>query len=176
MARQMVRHRGSRAPQRKSLWLDFAQVFTAPTTVAAATAVLLASLNAAGLALRPFTIVRTRGLLLWASDQGTATETPFGAFGFAVVSDQASAIGVTAVPTPIVDAGSSLWYSWTPMAVRLRFASGVGIQQTGYVTEFDSKAMRKVEIGQDVVAVVENGSAAQGGSFLALARILIKTN
>ncbi len=94
------------APRRKSLWLDFASIFVDRAALAAASVSLVSSLNAAALALRPFTIVRTRGLLIVQSDQVAATEQPFGALGLSVVTDQASAIGISAVPTPITDAGS----------------------------------------------------------------------
>jgi len=174
MARSHVRV--TRGPRRKMLWLDFAQVFTDRFSVGAATAVLQSSLNAAALALRPFTIVRTRGTLHVDSDQNAATEIPFGALGFAVVSDQASAIGVTAVPTPIVDAGSSLFFSWTPWTCMLRFADATGIQYSPNTFEFDSKAMRKVEVGEDLIVSFENGSAGDGMTGIWMARILIKTN
>jgi len=176
MAHQIVRPGRGRSPKRKTLWLDFAGVFVGKTVVAGATAVLLTSLNAAGLALRPFTIVRTRGLLMAITDQVAATEEPFGALGFAVVSDQASAIGVTAVPTPIVDAGSSLFFSWTPWYASIGFSTGSGLVNYQYTTEFDSKAMRKVEVGEDIIATVENGSATDGAQFMFMARMLIKTN
>ena len=56
-------------------------------------------LSAIGLALRPFTLIRVRGIFTIASDQSAATETQVGALGVAVVSEQAASIGVTAVPT-----------------------------------------------------------------------------
>ena len=44
------------------------------------------------------------------SDQSAATELFIGNLGLAVVSDQATAVGVTAVPTPATDRGSDLWF------------------------------------------------------------------
>ncbi len=165
-----------RGPQRKTLWLDFAQVLTGKTTVAAATAVALSQLNAAALAIRPFTVVRTRGLLWVSSDQASAVEEPFGALGFAVVSEQATAVGVTALPTPITEAGSSMFFSWTPWYASINVLSGVGAQNISNVYEFDSKAMRKVEVGEDISMTIENGNANDGASIIAMARILIKTH
>jgi len=176
VARALQRFSGRRSPRRKSLWLDFAQVFTAKTNIPPSSAVLLSSLNAAALALRPFTIVRTRGRLWVDTDQVADTEEPFGALGFAVVSDQASAIGVTAVPTPTTDAGSSLFFSWTPWFASMRFATASGFTSPGSTFEFDSKAMRKVEVGEDLIVTVENQNAADQVSFLFMARILVKTN
>ena len=166
----------SRGPRRKTLWLDFAQVFMDRFSVGSATAVLQSSLNAAALALRPFTIVRTRGLLWVDFDQSVNTEQPFGALGFAVVSDQASAIGVTAVPIPITDAGSSLFFSWTPWSTGIRIGSNASIAYPPAAQVFDSKAMRKVEVGEDLIVTFENGSAADGMVGLWMARVLIKTN
>ncbi len=144
----MAHRRVVRSAKRKTLWLDFASGRTAETNLPAASSLLSSSLNAAALALRPFTIVRTRGMLWTASDQVAGPEDAFGAFGYAVVSDQASAIGVTAIPTPITDAGSSLFFSWTPWMAAIEQATAVGFDATpGFVQHFDSKAMRKVEIG-----------------------------
>ena len=104
-------------------------------------------------------------------------EEPFGALGFAVVSDQASVIGITAVPSPTTDASSSLFFSWTPWFAPIETGTVVGFDaQAGQQYEFDSKAMRKVELGEDLVVTIENQNAADGASVLFLARILIKTN
>ena len=78
-------------------------------TLTASGGTILGSLNATALALRPFTIVRQHYFLMLRSDQAAAAERQFGAFGCVVVSDQAEAVGVTAIPTPITDAGSDLW-------------------------------------------------------------------
>ncbi len=177
MANRTIVPRGrGRSVRRKSLWLAFAQVFTVPAVVGASTALLLSSLNAGALALRPFTVIRTRGIVYMATDQDAADEVPFGAFGFATVSDQASAIGVTAVPTPTTDAGSSLWFSWTPWVVDIRVPTQASIASVGQPYIFDSKAMRKVEVGEDIVMMVENQSSSSGATLIALARMLIKTN
>ena len=80
---------------------------TTITTVG--TSVVQTSLNAGALALRPFTMVRVRGVIRLETDQLTTTEFQEIAFGLAVVSDQAVAVGVTAVPSPVSDNGSDLW-------------------------------------------------------------------
>ncbi len=121
--------------------------------------------------------MRIRGRLWTATDQLAGPEDAFGAYGFAVVSDQASAIGVTAVPTPITDAGSSLFLSWTSWFAPLEHGTTVGFDaRPGFIVEYDSKAMRKVEIGQDFVEVIENANSGDGANFVAMTRILIKTN
>ena len=62
--------------RRETVW--FGDVYTNTAVAAANTAVLLSSLNAAALALRPFTIVRTRGQLSIRTDQTAATEQQVG--------------------------------------------------------------------------------------------------
>ncbi len=161
-----------RAPRRKSVWIGSADtdVFQA---LAAAGTILDSSLGAAALALRPFTVVRTRGTIAVKSDQTAADEEGVLGFALAKVSDQASSIGITAVPTPITDEASDLffvyqfaWFSWQHVT------SGGGISIM--TTEFESKAMRKVDIGEDIVTVVENASASFGVQFQVKFRILVK--
>ena len=50
------------------------------------------------------TIVRTRGMFSVGSDQGLAAEFPFGAFGIAVVSNDAASAGAGSIPSPYTDA------------------------------------------------------------------------
>ena len=66
-------------------------------------------LNAAALALRPFTVVRTRANLIIRSDQQAASELFEVAYGETVVSEQASAAGVVSVPTPVTEDASD-WH------------------------------------------------------------------
>ncbi len=141
--------------------------------LAAGAAVLLSSLNAAALALRPFTLIRLRGVAQIMSDQVTADERQFGILAQAVVSDQASAIGITAVPTPVTDSGSDLFFQFTPMISDVNFVTGTGVRPLANQYEIDSKAMRKVEDGQDIISVVENG-AVVGSIITGFTRLLIK--
>ncbi len=143
MTNRVVVRGGSRAPRRKMLWLDFANVLTTQLPVGAAVAILMSSLNTAALALRPFTIVRTRGLVNVATDQIAATEWPFGALGFGVAQEAAVAAGIGSLPAPITEAGSSVWFSWTPFAAQLQFSSAIGHEDASQTFEFDSKAQRK---------------------------------
>jgi len=144
------------------------------TTITAAGGTIVASLNAAALAARPFTVIRTHWEVMLRSDQAAAIEVQSAAVGCAVVSDQAVAVGVTAVPTPVTDSGSDLWYvhkfifgDESNLTDRTRSATRLSI---------DSKAMRKVNEDQDIVTVVESGAATVGaGSIISLAgRFLIK--
>jgi len=161
--------------RRESLW--FAGVaFREGEPVGGAT--IVASLNAAALALRPFTIVRTRGLLLVTSDQIANIEPQAGAFGMAIVSDQAVSAGITAVPTPTLDSGSDLFFVYERLLNEFTISSAVGIQASaGSHTIVDSKAMRKVEDGQDMIQVTEaeaSTSHTQGMNIAGFMRVLIK--
>ncbi len=108
MARRTHGFSRPRPPARTTLWIGLALQEVA--IAAASTAILFASLNAAALALRPFTIIRTR--LDWhcRSNQSAAAELWGGAFAGAVVSDQASVVGVTAVPTPVAEIDSDFFF------------------------------------------------------------------
>ncbi len=161
--------------KRKSLWLPQE---TLATNVSAAGGTIVSSLNAAALALRPFTIVRVHGWFFVASDQAAASESYCAEYGMAVVSDQAVAIGVTAVPTPVTDAGSSLFFVHGRRSGRVVFTtSGNGFRDHGSGHEWQSKAMRKVELGQDIVTVVELAATDFQGTITHLGfRMLIKTN
>ncbi len=93
---------------RETLWGDVAATGTTLATAGAAT---LINVTGAGLlSLRPWTVIRARGAMYLKSDQTAAAEDQAVGLGMAIVSDQAVAIGVTAVPTPDTDGGSDLWF------------------------------------------------------------------
>ncbi len=171
MARRTFRTRMLERHGRQTFWFSGGHVDT--VLAAASNATLVSSLNAAALALRPFTVVRTRGFVNIATDQQAATEAQSGAWGVIVVSDQAVAIGVTAVPTPVSDDQSN-WLAYESMANRFLFTTGVAYIQSGRERIVDSKAMRKVTEGQDVISVVESSAISNGLIFSTYFRMLIK--
>ncbi len=164
--------RVARGPRRETVWFEFGiQVISIDTSGVA----LASSLNAAALSLRPFTIIRSRFEVLLFSDQKAASETQAAGLGFAVVSDQAVAIGVTAVPTPLTDLGSDLWFVLQLMMARFELVSAVGVDgNVGQHYTIDSKAMRKVDVGQDLVETIEVSSASGGTTIVTGGRMLIK--
>jgi len=171
MARKFATRSQMHGPKRDSLWIPG---LVATTTVAGNTAILNASLNAAALALRPFTIVRTRGLLYHHSDQVSANEAYQAAYGMAVVSEQAAAIGVTAIPTPITDQGSDFWFLYELLFGRFNFITGTGTNSpSGVQVPIDSKAMRKVDISENIVTVVET-AGGNGMTLVDSFRMLVK--
>ena len=167
------RHFPARTQKRLTSWFQFAPT---DVTMTASGGTVIFSLNAAALALRPFTVVRTRFEIQVGSDQAAAIEKQVVGVGIAVVSDQAAAIGVTAVPTPITDIGSDLWFMHqlvygdeSSLTDRTRSSTRVSV---------DSKAMRKVDIGQDLVVVAEISTAAgdSGAIVIVGGRMLVKVN
>jgi len=164
--------RGGRM-RRESVW-----AFANPTRTvlsAASNATLIGTFNAAALALRPFTIVRTRGLIHLKSDQTAALEDFDASVGYAVVSDQAAAIGITAVPTPETDRGSDLFFVYESLAGSFIFVSGVGFHPIGGVwKDFDSKAMRRVDDDSDLALTIETSAISNGVTFTHGSRLLLK--
>jgi len=159
--------------RRETLWLDLPA--TVATLAAASTAVLALSASAALLALRPFTIIRTRVNFFCRSDQNAISERYQAAYGECVVSDQAVAIGITAVPTPATDMASDLWFLHAILTGQTTGTSTVGFDgTTGQYIDVDSKAMRKVEEGQDTISVLETSSISSGAVVSIMGRQLIK--
>ena len=163
--------RGGRTIRRESLWIG---IGAANTNLAAAnSAVLTNSFNAAALALRPFTIVRTRGVWMIRNDQTAATELQQAALAMAVVSDVSVSIGISAVPTGFADIGSDLFFVYEQQAQEFVVNSAVGTEvYTG--VQYDSKAMRKVEDGQDLAVTLEASAISAGVNVLHSGRMLIK--
>ena len=161
-----------RPSRREMVW--FGAGFGAITVSVAAT--LLTSLNAAALALRPFTIIRTRLAIAWDSDQAAATEGGAGVFSMQVVSDSAVAAGVTAVPTPLTETDSD-YFVYKPVNFGIVVLDATGFVQSpiGDKDQFevDSKAMRKVGLDEDVSVVLQTRSAV--GSVISVeGRFLVK--
>ncbi len=166
----MAGKRFARGARRLTTWLQFQPQ---ATTLGAGGSSLVFSLNAAALAARPFTVVRSHFEVALQSDQAAAVEVQAAGFGIAVVSDQAVAIGVTAIPTPITEAGSHLWF-----VHQFCFADESNLTdrtRSGGHWSIDSKAMRKVDVGSDIVVVFENDTLV--GSIMRIAgRMLVKNN
>ncbi len=163
--------RGGVRQRRETFWMQVG--FVSTVLASSATAVITNFLTASALAIRPFTIVRTRLQWMCLSDQSAATESFVGNIGMAVVSDQAIGVGVSAVPTPATDLGSDLFFlidQWIGEFSLIGTSAFGSIQSR----EIDSKAMRKVDDDQDLVVAVEAGIGANGVIVRAVGRVLIK--
>jgi len=133
-------------------------------------------LNAAALAMRPFTVVRSRFNWAIVSDQVVAAESFGAAAGGCVVSDQAAAIGVSAVPTPVTDQGSDLFYWYDQHFGRFLVLSAIGFVETGAdnMRDIDSKAMRKVNEDEDLIITFETFSFVSSAQITFGGRFLVK--
>ena len=159
--------------RRQTQWVGVTET---STTLAAANSSALISLgNAALLADTPFTIVRTRLTWYVRSDQTAALEGYQTAIGMGVFSDAAIQVGVASLPTPFTDLGSDAWLMHETIAGVFIFISGVGIDPVGGILrQLDSKAMRKVEDGDNIAIVGENSGNAFGSVGQLSGRFLIK--
>ncbi len=158
---------------RKTFWFSGSIVHT--TLASASSAAIQTSLNAAALSLRPFTVIRTRGVWGFSSDQTAADEDQEVAFGSIVVSDEAVAVGITAVPTPVEQDGSP-WIHFDMAFQRLEFLSSVGVVPDMMPQRYviDSKSMRKVEEGQDLITVIQNSGTSEGTNVATYVKTLVK--
>ena len=116
-------------------------------------------------------MLRIRGILHVASDQVAAVEGQHGAFGATVVTDQASTIGITAMPKPVDDGNADTW----PMYVM--FQQGDNDQdRVGREYMIDSKDKRKIANGQQLAFIFQNASTSTGLRFsLALSILVTRT-
>ena len=152
------------------LWLNFNLTNTA---IPSGGKTLVLTLNVGGLALRPFTIVRTRVHVKYSSDQLSASETPQANLGAIVVSDQAVAGGQASIPGPTTNPDAP-FYVYEGMIDEFLLATAVGFNgNEGYTFDIDSKAMRKVGNNEDIAVIVEQG-ATLGANLAMNGRFLIK--
>jgi len=158
--------------RRQTLWGDFA---ITETSIGGATKVLTNVTGATILAIRPVTLVRARFHLGIESDQQIAGEAQIAAWGLCVVIDQAVAVGVTAVPGPITDAGSDAWVAHQYLTSTFAFVTAAGVEaQFQTSMDVDSKAMRKIEEGFQLISVVETSSLSNGAVITQMGRVLLK--
>ena len=111
------------------------------------------------------TLLRTRGILdlFLESTVTSGGDGFFGAFGIGIVSAAAFAIGVTAVPTPIDEAGWDGWLYHQFFSIHAPLpANDGGAPAAHQRVMIDGKAMRKFDVDDTlfgVLQVVEKGAA-----------------
>ena len=125
------------------------------------------------------TIVRIRGNLSILCDSVSAIQDGYhGAVGIGVVTSDAFAVGVTAVPNPLADAN---WDGWMyhrffdVHAISATIGEGVNAQALVAQIEVDTKAMRKLPLNETVfmsMEVVEDGTSTLAVRFDS--RLLVK--
>ncbi len=92
-----------------------------------------------------------------------------------VFSDTAVAAGAASLPGPLTDASDDLWFVWIGLATHVEVgATALNVQPNfGTHHHFDSKAMRRVEEGFQIVAMIELN--ASGGAQAIIATSLYST-
>ena len=171
MARRFSRTRFVRPAARTTLWLGSRLAFTAVT---ASLVTLLTTLNAAALALRPFTIIRTRTKIFFTSDQFVASEFVQAVYTKQIVTEAAAAAGVASVPDGINEPDAD-FFVYQVLYQDFSFADATGFQQQANEATYDvdSKAMRKVGNDDQLVSVI-NVASGVGAAIAIEGRILIK--
>ncbi len=172
MARRQHSRSFIRPAPKSKVWVGAGLV---NTPIAASSSVLILVANAALLDARPFTVLRTRIGISYQSDQVAAAEFGQAVFALQVVTDSASAVGITAVPTPITEPDADFWvYQPLFQSYDQRSASGTWQRSgSGSFWMVDSKSMRKVGTDDDIVGTVENRSAT-GANIALEGRFLIQ--
>ena len=122
----------------------------------------------------PLTVIRVRGRLLVQTDQIAASESPFGAYGMGIVSAEAIAAGVASVPPPYTNNTWDGWLVHGYFAAPTIFGSAIGMHNLSQTFEFDSKAMRKMDPGDRLAMVLQNGHSTDGCAYLWDFRLLVK--
>ena len=108
----------------------------------------------------PITLIRNRGVFSVAPQSPAADLEFVGAIGIGIVSAEAVAIGITAIPTPFTDADWGGWMVWRSFAGVWDVSSDIGRAISSWTLEIDSKAMRKISPNEAGVLVVESQSGA----------------
>ena len=147
---------GPSGPKRLTEWAGM--LITAPINLVGGTTNLVGELDQTDLApLTPCTLIRVRGLLQFNHSSRTAGHDPNGAFSISIVKENARAIGITAIPSPVSDLGDDTFLCWEPWAVTFG-----GVEDPGMSRQYriDCKAMRKIEDGDGLVVVAQNGAPA----------------
>ena len=117
------------------------------------------------------TLIRIRGQFSMNIETAAAIgERMIGAFGIAIVTDQAFAAGISAVPTPIDEQLHDSWLFWRAIQLQaINVTETFGNAGSGRVEfEVDTKAMRKLTPNDTiyaVVQVVENGTVTANAFF-----------
>ncbi len=132
--------------------------------IAINTKVLLGSFAPTGVGGPHVTPIRIVGNLSTEHAVGTGGTMVVGA---AVFADAAVAAGIASLPDPLTDASDDIW----------TFIRGIPYPDaaTRRVSEFDSRAARKVEEGQQLVFIVANSTTGNVSTINFFVRVLTKT-
>ncbi len=125
-------------------------------TIGAGASVLISSFAVE----EPLTVVRTRGVVSIAPSNFSINSVITGALGVGIVSSEALAIGITAIPGAWDDPEWGGWFVWRSFAWIFDVTTDVGRLNASVEFELDSKAMRKMDANSAIVVVVESQANA----------------
>ena len=157
-------------------WIGGVQTaFAGGTALAAGASTIISGLDTRNTAIiAPWTIMRLRGYLYISTDQAAAFEEPHGAYGLCVVNGEAFDAGVASIPTPFTESFDDRWFFHTYWALSSSIRGTDGYQTDPFKLHVDGKAMRKVNFGDVIVSVIENGSTSDGCLFTENSRMGVK--
>ena len=168
--------RGARAPRRKVFWNEGPGGSTVTSFASSTTSILGAGVTAISVGL---TVVRIHGMLSCYLGTTSAGVRGFHCvFGMGIVSNDAFAVGVTAVPNPADDMD---WPGWMVhrifdvQSLTATIADGSNAVSAVGLIEIDNKSMRKLGLNETLfgsLQVVENGT--EGLEVFFETRILVK--
>ena len=166
----------STVPRRATEWIGgTAGGGSFTQTLAVNTALILASFDTRTTTeqpLAPFTIIRTRGLLQMLSTAPGTSDEVFGAYGICIVNGEAFDAGVGSVISPITESFDDRWLYHTYWSAMTRVAT-LGIEVSSNIL-IDSKAMRKVSVGDVIISVIESGAGLSSARVISNFRMLVK--
>ena len=175
MARQFRRRTFPQSQRRKTDWFGGVSTTFDVNALASGVAAIISSIDTrVGLTpFAPYTITRVRGLLTIGTQATTAGLNPHGAFGICVVNGEAFDAGVASVPTPFSESFDDRWLYHMYFAV-MQQGGGASTRSEYASYEIDSKGQRKVDTGDVVLFMIENGSSVDSLQFIFNARTLLK--
>ena len=158
-----------RSARRKTVWIGTSS--TVSLNIAAAASVIHSSFAPDVLAMLAPTVARVRGVFKVFPQVFSADLEYSGAYGLCIVSDEAFTAGAASIPRPHDDDD---WGGWIVHGYYSGHVEAMAVNAGSLVVEhhvIDSKAMRKVEINEIFVWMIE----AQAGAVAAQlqARVLM---
>ncbi len=140
-----------RSPRRSTAW-GTGVGSTAPTTINGTQTSIIGGSIVPGV--DGLTIIRIRGYIELVMDAIAAAQDGFtGAFGICLVTTDAFAVGITAMPDPVGDAHWDGWFYHRFFSFHA--AAGAVSNELRLAWELDSKAMRKFPAGMNAVLLLE---------------------
>ncbi len=128
--------------------------------VATGANVILQSFDAFANGMEKPTITRVRGQVSVGPQAGSADLDIVGAWGMAIVSNQAFAAGQASIPGPFDEDGWDGWLAHGYFSMKLDVTTDVGRLLIDRVQEIDSKGQRKVSDNETIVIMAESNTGA----------------